>query len=779
MRIQDTCAGSAFVFPARAMSTFPDDERTPSSTTNEYRRPLPLPAFSFNPSATSSPSDQSSRTTVGMQPNATPTRSGRHRRTPSELIGGDARLGASGHRGASPTKTMDLGLASSVSASLPATPVRGHRHRRSAALSVQELDKIINPRILPKSALSIENLASNFNAGCDPTQEEYSCPPSTASSPGYTQNFEGRSSALRSQRPLRSPGRIRVGFSDKTEIIPRRPLSTISSGTESSISTIKRLSMAESISSITSTLNEPVKSVRSPLATTFEDGTTQIRPRFAGASPSLEGCNTMDDDLFATARASSQNLRKFPSWNSLKLSRRPKGQESTEPLSKPITILTQNISTPPSPLRMAITDAELSQNFDDDPPSAVVTEGAAFSFPSSCPANSSSRVHEWMDNESKESDGPMIDLDDALDMSNSNKRSAQFTSFESGRSNMHNNHRLSGMSGSASKYHRRTESAPQLAFMGSDRPFLKRLNSNPAAEERGRFEMENVFEEDESEAIELPVSLQSKEAVSPTANQETELAEALHAPKAPSISESGSQESQVSNEQISTASPLPFATDKALAIQEDYGPNDEVYITPSTTTITPLDNETLATKRNPIPPSLSSQPSMTPTHITFCESGPASECGCSSIGMHNSGSVYKKVSSTDGLRSNFVMADGYKHDGRQSVDDVPSLISSGSTMTSYIRQASMSTPSLAAAGAPSVGSAPSFKSEAQQRRRNRGSMASLSRLMGGPFGAKSTLSVNTTADYSEPPIGAKNEKKRSSRLGRLFRFWKPKQADVA
>jgi len=783
--IQNTCAGSAFVFPARATASFSGDENNSreqalSSTTGVYRRPLPLPAFSFPPSATASPSDHINQTTATTQYNATPTRSGRHRRTPSELVGGDERLGVPGLRSVSPTKNQELGLASSLSPSLPVTPIRGHRHRRSAALSVQELDKIMKPRTLSKSALSIENLAYNFTSSCESTQEGDWCPASTASSPGYSQNFDGRVSGLRSQRPLKSPGRIRVGFSDKTEIIPRRPLSTISSETEGSISTIKRLSMAESISSITSGINEPVKTLRSPLATTFEDGTTQARPHSAGASPRIDGGNneSSDDDLFTSAKAPSHNLRKFPSWNSLKLSRKSKVQESLQPLSKPITIMTQNVSIPPSPLRMAITDAELNQNFDDDPTSAVVTEFPAFIFPSTCPADSSSRVHNWMDNESKENDNPMIDLDIALDMSDKARHGCQFTSFSSSRTNVQNHHRLSGLLNSGSKYHRRTESAPQLAVMGAERPLLRRLNSNSASEERGRFEMENVFEEDESELLGLTAQEASTDADPAMVNQETQLAEPQPTAISYPASQSGLEKSYDLPRQTLDASPLMFAADDVLVVGEDNGPSDVVYITSSNSTITSLDNESLGTKGKSIVPMLSSQPSTSATHITFCESGPSSESGCSISGMHNTRAVYKKASSTDGLRGNSATVDGYKHDGRQSVDDVPSLISSGSTMTSYLRQASMSSPSLAAA-APSIGSAPSVKSEAQQRRRNRASMASLSRLMGNSFGAKSALSVNTVADYSNPPSGPKKEKKRSSRLGRLFRFWQPKQADTA
>lgn len=685
---------------------------------------------------------------------ATPTRNGRHRRTASELIG------VNGAK-----KTEDVGLASSLPHSLPATPNRGHRHRRSAALSIHESSGTNNLSLNLHDASLSEKPPSTPVLDCDMPKDDDSHPTSTASSPGYLQNFENRGSALRTHRPFRPPG-VRVGFSDKTEIIPRRPLSTISSETEGSISTSKRLSTADSISSITSGLNELSKNNRSPLATTFEDDFNRPRP------------HTADSVL---GRPSSQTLRKFPSWNSLKLSRKAKVLETAQGNNSPIVASIQKATIPSSPLALNVTDVELSENFDEDPTSAVASDYPVFAFPSSCPTSSSLRVHDWMQDDFKDNDGSMIDLDAALDVSGGNMKSPHSRSFSSARYSMHSQARMSGLPTSSVQYHRRTESAPQLAFSAVDRPPIRRLNSNSATEEKRRFEMENVFEEDETDAIESTRGDKAKLTDNSTPHQcqitsfsSTEVIEDDLLSQSPAI------EAQTSSHQPAVSSPLIFAADDIIIVGDNNVHCEATYMTSSGSTVTSLENECNTNDgKSSIPPLTLSQPMMNPSHVTFYESGPASECSFSTTGLSGTAQrvVSNKISFTDSQRLNPPSSsDGYRNNERQSVDDVPSLVGSGSTMTSYIRQASTSSPSIAAVPA-STHSACSIKSEAQQPRRNRSSMASLSRLMGGSFGAKSSLSVNMVADYSVTPSTAQREK-RAWRFSRLFKFWRAKQGDT-
>jgi hypothetical protein len=111
---------------------------------------------------------------------------------------------------------------------------------------------------------------------------------------------------------------------------------------------------------------------------------------------------------------------------------------------------------------------------------------------------------------------------------------------------------------------------------------------------------------------------------------------------------------------------------------------------------------------------------------------------------------------------------------RVSVDDVPSLTSSRSTMTSAMQNTfPVMIPRRAGERSTSLCSAPS---DIEQRRRKRSSIASLSRLINSSsFGEKSKLSIEQRphSEYLEP---SKEAKKKHKRLSKLM-FWKPKDRE--
>lgn len=102
---------------------------------------------------------------------------------------------------------------------------------------------------------------------------------------------------------------------------------------------------------------------------------------------------------------------------------------------------------------------------------------------------------------------------------------------------------------------------------------------------------------------------------------------------------------------------------------------------------------------------------------------------------------------------------------RMSVDDVPSLTSSNSTMT----RESGPQPSPSFQFRDGHRSA-SLSSAAVTRKRS--SMASLSRLISSSHGEKSKLSIETRPSTME---GDKKDKK-SKRFSRMIQFWKPKES---
>ncbi|KAK4178670.1 hypothetical protein QBC36DRAFT_99713 [Triangularia setosa] len=109
---------------------------------------------------------------------------------------------------------------------------------------------------------------------------------------------------------------------------------------------------------------------------------------------------------------------------------------------------------------------------------------------------------------------------------------------------------------------------------------------------------------------------------------------------------------------------------------------------------------------------------------------------------------------------------------RISVDDIPSLTSSNSTMTReslFPQHPQARNPPLHDLPRPA-----SFTSTAFGRRRS--SLASLSRLISSSHGERSKLSMEVPMD-SEPEHKAKVSK--TKRLSRMVKFWKPKENETA
>ena len=123
--------------------------------------------------------------------------------------------------------------------------------------------------------------------------------------------------------------------------------------------------------------------------------------------------------------------------------------------------------------------------------------------------------------------------------------------------------------------------------------------------------------------------------------------------------------------------------------------------------------------------------------------------------------------------SSFRMGD-HGFDTRGSVDDVPSLTSSASTMASaYPPRISSSAPTRTSADKPSsLSSIPVVPRTRPGNASKRSSLASLSRLVGGSSGEKSKLNLT---EYAHSEEGEKTEKKRGNRISRLMRWWRPKE----
>ncbi|KAH9826197.1 Cell wall proline rich protein [Teratosphaeria destructans] len=281
-------ANPDFSFPMQPLPPQPlaDTNRRPvsvqSNTTSHLRAGLAhrravstLPSFSFNAADTSGRQDRSSSPhTPEELASATPSRVTRkHTRGGSEFVGGDSRLGVAEAISSSPTKSNFLDLAHP--SGTPRTR-RGHAHRRSTAMSSHDVSEIMKP-VEPQPRLST------------------SLPTTPLEHPGHPRSPSPRAewtSTLPELHPKprdpvgsppvddgdAKPASRRVGFSENVEFIPR-PLSTISSETESSMSTARGHSVNNSITSVLSMTSPGPPSARqrqTSLSTTYED---EARPK--------------------------------------------------------------------------------------------------------------------------------------------------------------------------------------------------------------------------------------------------------------------------------------------------------------------------------------------------------------------------------------------------------------------------------------------------------------------------------------------------------------------
>ena len=232
-------------------------------------RPAPLPVFTFNPDA---PSGH-----LSTSPNKTDTemdggKAGGHKRAGSEFVGG------------APDKPKFVTASPSKHEAKPSGPPvsasgrGGHSHRRSQAISISEIDTsdLIKQHALAKarapSGPTTPNESQTSFPRASPAQR-FPIPSATRSPPGSPQRRRS-ASAARSRT---------VDFSERVDVIPR-PLSMISSETERSSSTICGHSVTNSISSIVSPPPaSPLESL-APISPPVFDLTAAKRPSTADAT---------------------------------------------------------------------------------------------------------------------------------------------------------------------------------------------------------------------------------------------------------------------------------------------------------------------------------------------------------------------------------------------------------------------------------------------------------------------------------------------------------------
>lgn len=821
-----------------------------------------LPDFSFNPAGTPKPAG------VGVSPpnsplaNAsTPSRPIGHRRGGSEFIGGDGRAGAgvAPLLSSSPTRG-DAFLPPPPNANpRPGPPAgrRGHAHRRSGAISSHDLSTIMRPAdtsTAPRggSAPVTPLEGDQFVFGHSVNK--------SVSQPSLRDNgfFPDDPNAS----PKRPPSRARVGFSDKVEYI--RPLSTISSETETSLSTIRGHSATGSLSSIVSAgASTPPRMARPALNTAVEnegrpstagailDLSPRKSPHFGGdlftrkrpmsavspasptkttspvASPSepakrrsffprLESrrsdpivprlptsasdpalsashlsslpspmkedveCTSSVEKDKSTSRKSRRKPRKVKSWANSIIR---KGKHSRSKARAP---------TPPGAAvdlddtSESEEDVDFEANFDVDNTVTIVSESE------NADGTNNDGFASWKPRALKRVDSdtmsPVIDLDAALGPFNTPNGASPRT----GQRGFGAHRRALHSAGMQMQNHRRTESAPELA------PFELRptaLGTTSA--------MADVFEEDEPEE---DIST-SKPPVSP-AKVETKAEEVAEEPKIQVVEGESSQNSATINwnfddglkirrgdkpnqpacseplSPLQVPQPVPEARSSGHSVDvspvevvEDYEePRTSSLTHSSDSTITPQAAEETKSAKPvmSVPLPLTQQSVMTPDTFTSSFSSPDFRSSQASFDTPRLGTAASSMTDYRVLPSPHFGEPGPEL--RVSTDDVPSLTSSRSTMTSAMQSAfpvmSPRRPSDRSTSLCSV------SSDIEIRRRKRSSIASLSRLINGSsYGERSKLSIEQRphSEYLEP---ARESKKKHKGLSKL-KFWKTKEASAA
>lgn len=875
-----------------SMHTFPRSQHGPAER-GQRRTRSTLPNFTFNPADASNSSTSLSTPPHSPLPTSptTPSRPMGHRRGGSEFIGDSKKDGTATLLSSSPTKS-DMAIPTEGSARLgPPTGRRGHAHRRSAAISSHDLSSILQPKDTNAAPRADSAPATPMEINTNSSPQH--APNRSMSFPSPSRSASVDESALfqrdMDSSPRRSSSRARVGFSERVEYI--RPLSTISSETESSMSTARgQHSATGSLSSMVSlgAASPPsARNMRPSLDTTPEHSHPETRPGTAGAimdssperhifgsdldalrrpvsahalktglrsgsppaaaarksrsfwpehrhhaanpahalhssvsEPSLPQALKSspppsptdshlhpykdEDDAHSDGRK-SRKPRKIRSWATSLVSRKTK---SRSPVSSRSTSGSSDAAATASDASEMAAEPSVPANLDldaafdaDNTVTLLSPKESEIPIPKGpvAPVDASNRPPTAPEPESK---GGIIDLDAAFGSFSTQDFAPGSPSRRSGmrggvRKTLHSGSFSGGPSGMSLSKHKRAESAPELV------PFYHR-----SAAMASTSTMENVFEEDEEDAEgeadqkansgcedtkpiaeeeQTPnIGIQVVEVDSPDNAAEiswnfdnglgirqkrVELqrspASDGPSPKGTSAAEGGyfAQRNRSQSPQQDERSPVEIVEDHEEPRASSLTRSSDSTITPPLPPVDVKEHQPEMSLSLPVP----QHALMTPDTLTSSAfSSPQFSCGRSSFETPRLGTAASSI--TDNRTINSLALGEPGPDFRVSVDDVPSLTSSRSTMTSG-QQHHLPHFAPRAPGDRSV-SVSSASQGIPESRRKRASIASLSKLISGSFNEKSKLSIEQRpqSEHLEPPKELKT--KRSKRFSKLVNFWK-------
>ena len=407
--------------------------------------------------------------------------------------------------------------------------------------------------------------------------------------------------------------------------------------------------------------------------------------------------------------------------------------------------------------------------FDDDTTLIIEEPAAPPSRPfGSNPNFPTERPVELTSTSNVEASNPMIDIDAALSSPSSPSHDLPyddyFGRFSNAKRRLHSSGETGGFTGPGMHYHRRAESVPLMPSVDHATCSIPRLSSNSA--------MNEAIEEEEEDADQD--ATQRDQQISGLGVNIIESEVEDNQPMRRRQSGHSAAEDKQRGRNCASTPPNTSAPDPVEIVDAEEEPrfsvltksSDETTITPtlsqdplsSQIAAAPLDSAlqtpSLTYGTTPETPSAVSSAEYSKTSFDFREI-PRTHTANSSI--------------TDRVTLNSSKAGDY---GTGSMDDVPSLTSSASTMFSGHPtrfSSSGNTTSSAERSSSSSAAVPARTRLGSSSKRS--SLASLSRLVGGSYN-RSRLNIEETVPPDSPE---KPEKKKRRRISRMMHFWKSKE----
>ena len=424
--------------------------------------------------------------------------------------------------------------------------------------------------------------------------------------------------------------------------------------------------------------------------------------------------------------------------------------------------------SPTPPMRKSSLEAELSlDDFDFDNDTTFVTGTASpnTSGLASLQTDSSAARSEEFGPLADGNSASMLDIDAALGSLETPSSGPAFEDVvgagTSTKRRMHSSGVTGGFAGPGMHYHRRAESAPELDAIDRSRFGFPRLGSDPA------MAIEEEEEGEEEEADE-----EAANAATTQIGLGVNIVEAANTHDEP-----------IQRRRRRTKSGTPLKTGSPQQLHtEGFGPIEIVgadeeprfsVVTKSSdeSTVTPtLSHDPFETRPASAPfdfvmptPALTFGTSETPSVVS------SPDFNQTSFDVPRIHTANSSITDRATLNSNRT---GENSMGvHSSVDDVPSLTSSASTMSARQPRISSSTNTCSSAERSSSLSAAVPARTRPVSAGKRASLASLSRLVGSSYN-RSKLNIEMSAPPdSDEPI----EKKKGHRMSRLIRFWKSKE----